>query len=62
MNRESETGHWAIWLGYLVREKRISEEENVERMAELMLWDKGGPRPEWMDRDKAPRVPMIQKP
>ena len=42
-------GHIAIELGVAVREGRITSEENATRLEELLAWDKGGPKPAWVE-------------
>ena len=43
------TGRIAVALGEQVKRKEISREVNDERMIELLVWDKGGAKPEWME-------------
>ena len=43
-----QSGHIAIELGVAVREGRLTREENDRRMKELMAWDRGGKKPEWV--------------
>ena len=46
--RASRTGYIAIELGVMVKEKKITRDENDAMMAELMSWDKGGSEPAWV--------------
>lgn len=47
--KQDRTGCIAVWLGEQVRAKALSREENDSRMEELLAWDKGGPKPGWME-------------
>lgn len=46
---KDKTGHIAVELGAMVKRNEISREDNDVMMRDLMAWDKGGSKPEWMD-------------
>ena len=56
-----ETGHWAIWLGCQVYEGKITRDENDRRMVDLLAWDKGGERPEWMPPGDPPKSSVFKQ-
>lgn len=47
--KRDKTGSIAVMIGQMVREKRISKEDNDLMMLELIAWDKGGEFPKWMN-------------
>ena len=46
--RKTEFGRWAISVGELVREKRITSEQNDILYDELLAYDRGGDMPLWI--------------
>ena len=46
--RKTNFGRWAISVGELVREKKISREQNNILFDELLAWDRGGDLPLWI--------------
>jgi len=47
--RNTKTGNIAIYVGTLVKEKRLEEDQSSEMLDELMDWDKGkAPTPLWL--------------
>jgi hypothetical protein len=50
--RKTNFGQWAISVGELVREKKISREQNNILFDELLAWDRGGDLPLWISDGK----------
>ena len=50
--RKTNFGRWAICVGELVREKKISREQNNILFDELLAWDRGGDLPLWISDGK----------
>lgn len=50
--RKTNFGRWAISVGELVREKKISREQNNILFDELLAWDRGGELPLWISDGK----------
>lgn len=57
---QSKYGSFAVSVGYLVREKKITEEQNRILLDELSFWDKGGDMPEWFTNGEFDAAKAIQ--
>lgn len=44
-----ETSRLAVTLGWMVRERKLTRDQNDVMMDELLQWDKGGDEPHWLD-------------
>lgn len=58
--RKSKFGRFAISVGCLVREKKITKEQNDVLYYELRDWDRGGDIPQWLTNGEFDAAKAIQ--